>query len=89
MKYLVVDNNTGLRQAHSHKDKYKLFLNKEKALEHAESIGYEDPFGLGVKDKLGVGSMYKCGDIDVLILPIEDDPNTIYRKDGTPVAIRG
>jgi hypothetical protein len=89
MKYLVVDNSKGLNQPLSYKEQYKLFLDKEKAVEYAKSIGYEDPFGMGVGDKIGVGSIYKGGDIDVLILPIEDDPNVVTRKDGTPVAMRG
>lgn len=92
MKYLVVDNSKGWHQPMSYKDQYRLFTDKVKALEYAITLGFEDVLGSGVKDKVGMASIYRSGDIDIAIVPIvvtDDDPNTVYRKDGTPVAIRG
>lgn len=57
----------------SYKDQYKLFLDKDKALEYAKTLGFEDELGLGVKDKVGMASIYRCGDIDVAIVPIEEE----------------
>lgn len=72
MNYLVADNSTGWYQPMSYKDRYRLFSDKEKALEHAISLGFKDEMGLGISDKVGMASIYCCGDIDVSIIPIEE-----------------
>lgn len=69
MHYLVVDNHRS--KLLSFAEQYRLFTSKDAALEHATNCGFEDDFGIGVSDQSGRATQYKCGDVDVTILPLE------------------
>lgn len=66
MKYLLVNNNDVL----PYKERFKLFSSKDRALGEFESLGGELIFGLS--DKIGKASVYRCGDIYLMIIPIEE-----------------
>ena len=66
--YLIINNDRSKILSYSEQD--RLFTSKEAAIVYAESCGFEDDFGMGVTDKIGRGTIFKCGDVDVLIIPI-------------------
>lgn len=68
--YLVIKNCMNNRPTKAG-DKYHLFVNEDAAIEYAESIGWENPFGLTPRWKPGIYNAYSCGDIDVAILFLE------------------
>lgn len=69
MKYLVHDMSSCLC---TYSEQYKIFNSIDKAMEFAQSIGYADPWGRGISSEIGVATTYSDGDVDVLILPIEE-----------------
>ena len=71
MIFLVVNNNKGSRFL-SYEEKYKVFTNGVDAKEHALELGWEDPMGMGITSKIGHASMYKCGDVDVEIVCLQE-----------------
>lgn len=66
MIYLV--NNR--KQFLDYTEQFKLYTDKNKAIEYAKSIGYLDPFGMGISDQIGMAHYYACGDVDVMIIPL-------------------
>ncbi len=52
-------------------EQYKVFLGREQALAWAVSCGMRDQFGLGVTDKVGVMTIYMCGNVNVSLMPIK------------------
>ena len=71
--YLVINQNKFV----SYKEQYNVFLERQKALDYAHSLGYHAPWSMGewpgCSDEIGVMSSYQCGDIHVQFMPIEVD----------------
>jgi len=67
--YLVIDNCKN--KLISYEQQYQVFDSVDKAIDHAKSIGYTDPFGMGINTKTGMANMTMCGNVNVTILPIE------------------
>jgi len=67
--WIVVTNKSILCYA----DQNKVFSedNFELAIEWAKSIGYEDSFGLGIDNKIGVLNFYQEGEYKVGIMHID------------------
>lgn len=68
--YLVINKCEDKRCMTPYKDLYKIFIDKNKAIEHAKSIGYEDGF-LGFDDTIGMINFFQAGDTNVMILVTE------------------
>ena len=54
-----------------YKDKFKLFTDKDKAMGHAKSIGWENTFNMTLSDEVGMLNNCKHGDVDASIIRIE------------------
>jgi len=66
--YLVINKKDFI----PYSKQYSLFYNAVEAVAYAKSIGYDNPL-IPVREKmeLGMAYVYKCGDIDISILPLE------------------
>lgn len=64
--YLTINNN---KPHVPFKEMYQLFDDSERAIKHLKELGYENMFGTSLK--VGVKSVYYCGDINLEFLPIE------------------
>lgn len=67
MKLYLVINKSNIFA--SFKDQYLLFLDKDSAMDYAIKNGYDNPFGFN--DNIGVMNVYKAGEIDISIIPLE------------------
>ena len=70
MKVLLVNKNADARLAPYDKQ-YRLFEGWKPALAAAREVGWEDPFGMGINQKRGIGNIYKCGEIDLMLIALE------------------
>jgi len=71
MKFLVINEN---EQAYMlpYAERYRIFATVEKAVAAAAEIGWRSMFGLGINTKAGVANVYRCGTVNVIILPLEE-----------------
>lgn len=70
MKVLLINKNADARFM-GYDKQYRLFDGWKSALAVAKEIGWEDPFGMGINQKRGIGNIYKCGDIDLMLIALE------------------
>ena len=47
---------------------YRVYENRNDALAWAKENGFEDPFRMGVSEKVGQATFFKCGDVDIMIM---------------------
>lgn len=66
LNYLVANNNRDSLQSYA--EQYQVFANRGDAIEHYKSIGGKEIAELS--DQPGNPSIYECGDVDVLFMPI-------------------
>jgi hypothetical protein len=52
---------------------HKLFTDSNDALNFAKSIGFQDPFGLGISPREGFINKYQSGIVNVKILSLSVD----------------
>jgi hypothetical protein len=71
MKILVINQNKD-SQYLPFAAQYQLFSDWESATFAAKLIGWEDPFGMGMDEKVGTGNVYQCGDVKVTILALDE-----------------
>jgi hypothetical protein len=78
--YLVIVNdkyNEATGQFRSFKERYQIFIDPREAIEHAVKYGFEDPYHQGVSRKIGIGTVFMQGDVNITILPIEIQPRKV------------
>jgi hypothetical protein len=71
MKILVINQNKN-SQFLPHAAQYQLFSEWDSAIFAAKLIGWEDPFGMGVDEKIGMGNLYQCGDIKITLIALDE-----------------
>jgi hypothetical protein len=71
MKILVINQNKD-SQYLPFAAQYQLFGDWESAIFAAKLIGWEDPFGMGVDEKVGMANIYQCGDIKITLLALNE-----------------
>lgn len=69
--YLVINRNKG-SQSLRFSEQFRVFTSKPLAIQHAKSIGYEDSF-IPVSDHPGIASLWKAGDVDVMVIPLRGE----------------
>lgn len=52
-------------------ERFRVFDTAEAAYAHARSEGWEDAFGLGINDKVGMLNSYACGDVWVDVIHLQ------------------
>ncbi len=68
MSYLVINNKPWTPFGNM----YRVFKTKDKAIEYAKAIGWKPSF-FSFTDSFGVMNAYRCGDIDVGIIKVENE----------------
>ena len=71
VKILVINQN---KDAHflPYTAQYQLFNDWKSAIFAAKLIGWEDPFGMGINEKVGMANLFQCGDIKVSLLALDE-----------------
>lgn len=69
--YLVINRNKG-SQALRFSEQFRVFTLKSLAIQHAKSIGYEESF-IPISDHPGMASLWKAGDVDVMVIPLKGE----------------
>ena len=70
ISFLVINDNEK-DKFEKYDERYRLFSDPNKALEHAKRIGFQDRFGMGLNIKPGILNINQYGDIKVSILALE------------------
>ncbi len=65
--YLIVNKSDPLAPF---ADQHKVFLDRKRAFRELLDAGWELNF-FGLSDQIGIASIYRCGDKDLLWMPIE------------------
>jgi len=61
-------------------DRYRIYQDRKEMLKWVRENGWDDPYGFGISDKPGQGTICKYGSVDILIVP------TKIRTSPAPVA---
>jgi len=71
VKILVINQNKDA-QFLPYTAQYQLFKDWKSAVFAAKLIGWEDPFGMGINEKVGMANLYQSGDIKVTVLALDE-----------------
>lgn len=71
VKILVINQNKD-SQYLPYEEQYVLFGEWKAAVSYAKKIGWEDPLGMGINKKTGIGNIFHCGDVKVTILALDE-----------------
>lgn len=73
---LVVNN-----KASAYADKYKLFADEEKAMQHFMLIGYSNCIAPFISRSAGMMNTFQCGDIDIGLMYMKTELKTPSESD--------
>lgn len=65
---VIIDNDDFILRPYS--DRYRIYSDRETMLKWAKENGFQDPLGMGISTKVGQKTMYRCGKIDIAIIPL-------------------